>query len=44
VAVYQVVRSDGSMVGEYDTYPQARVQASRIPGARIRSTTKFVQS
>lgn len=43
VAVYQLLRSDGTMVAEYDSYPQARVQASRTPGSRIRSTTKFVQ-
>jgi len=43
VAVYQVNRSDGTPIGEFDSYPKARVAASQHPGSRIRSTTKFVQ-
>jgi hypothetical protein len=43
VAVYQLLRSDGTPVSEHGTYPEARAAASRYPGAKIRSTTKFVQ-
>jgi len=44
VAVYQLLRSDGTQVSEHNSYPEARVAASRLPGSKIRSTTKFVQS
>ena len=42
MTVYQLVRSDGS-TEEYGSLSQARVAASKIPGARVRTTTKFVQ-
>jgi hypothetical protein len=41
VTVYQLVRSDGS-IEEYTVLSEARIAASKIPGARVRTTTKFV--